>query len=302
MSPLWTVAEVVAATGGRPEGLSDGEISAVSIDSREIVPDALFVAIRGETHDGHDFVGKAIEAALSAVGVGDSVERALLLATLVEATAASYRGGSVEASGETQAEVVDFLWDRVSALLDEHGFTPQVARAAVGGSTTVMGAVRRALLLSSLMGSEGFSDLMALYKRAANLAAPALAVQAATPNAALWAGSGVGVAGIDPDLFEADQEGPLYQALPAAQDGVDGLLAAVMAQVDPLDPVTRPDIELTGLEASLAQVIALKAPLDAFLDGVLVMADDDKLKRNRLALLAGVVAPLRRLGALEFLE
>jgi len=240
--------------------------------------------------------------ALALVRVSAAAGWPVPLATLVEATAASYRGGSVEASGETQAEVVDFLWDRVSALLDEHGFTPQVARAAVGGSTTVMGAVRRALLLSSLMGSEGFSDLMALYKRAANLAAPALAVQAATPNAALWAGSGVGVAGIDPDLFEADQEGPLYQALPAAQDGVDGLLAAVMAQVDPLDPVTRPDIELTGLEASLAQVIALKAPLDAFLDGVLVMADDDKLKRNRLALLAGVVAPLRRLGALEFLE
>ena len=59
MRPLWTVAEVVKATGGRPEGLSDGPISSISIDSREITPEALFVAIRGDTHDGHDFVGKA---------------------------------------------------------------------------------------------------------------------------------------------------------------------------------------------------------------------------------------------------
>ena len=36
MQPLWTVAEAVAATGGRPESLSDGPLHSVSIDSREI--------------------------------------------------------------------------------------------------------------------------------------------------------------------------------------------------------------------------------------------------------------------------
>lgn len=239
--------------------------------------------------------------ALAVVRVSAAAGWAVPLTTLVEATAAAYRGGTVEADSDTQAEVVDFLWDRVGALLDDHGFTPQVARAAVGGSVTVMGAVRRALLQRSLMDSEGFTDLMALYKRAANLAAPALAVQAATPNAALWAGGVEAPTGIDPDLFAAPEEQPLYEALPGAQDGVDELLAAVIAQVDAGDPMVHPDVELTGLEAALTKVIALKAPLDAFLDGVLVMAEDEKLRRNRLALLAGVVAPLRRLGALELL-
>jgi len=69
---LWTVAEVVKATGGRPEGLSDGPIASVSIDSREIEPEALFVAIRGETHDGHDFVGKALEAGAAAAIVSEA--------------------------------------------------------------------------------------------------------------------------------------------------------------------------------------------------------------------------------------
>lgn len=223
------------------------------------------------------------------------------LTALVEATAASYRGGSVEVGAETQADVVDFLWDRVGALLDEHGFAPQVARAALGGSATVMGAVRRVLLLRSLMDRDGFADLMALYRRAANLAAPALAVQAASPHAALWSGQAAEGSGIDTELFDAEQERPLYDALPAARDGVDGLLAAVMSQVEPLDPAAAPTVELADLDAPLAQVIALKAPLDAFLDGVLVMAEDEALRRNRLALLAGVVSPLRRLGALEFL-
>ncbi|HEY9010366.1 MAG TPA: UDP-N-acetylmuramoyl-tripeptide--D-alanyl-D-alanine ligase [Devosia sp.] len=72
MRPLWTVAEVVAATGGRPEGLLDGPISSVSIDSREIQPEALFVAIKGDTHDGHDFVGKALEAGAAAALVSEA--------------------------------------------------------------------------------------------------------------------------------------------------------------------------------------------------------------------------------------
>ncbi|WP_417310938.1 UDP-N-acetylmuramoyl-tripeptide--D-alanyl-D-alanine ligase [Devosia sp.] len=72
MRPLWTVAEVVKATGGRPEGISDGPLGSVSIDSREIAPEALFVAIKGDTHDGHQFVGKALEAGASAALVSEA--------------------------------------------------------------------------------------------------------------------------------------------------------------------------------------------------------------------------------------
>jgi len=76
MRPLWTVAEVVKATGGRPEGLSDGPISSISIDSRDIAPEALFVAIRGDVHDGHDFVGKALEAGATAALVSEAYHAA----------------------------------------------------------------------------------------------------------------------------------------------------------------------------------------------------------------------------------
>jgi UDP-N-acetylmuramoyl-tripeptide--D-alanyl-D-alanine ligase len=71
MQPLWTVAEVLAATGGRAHELSEGPLNSVSIDSREIEPAALFVAIKGETHDGHDFVGKAIAAGAAAAIVSE---------------------------------------------------------------------------------------------------------------------------------------------------------------------------------------------------------------------------------------
>ncbi len=71
MQPLWTVAEAVAATGGRPERLSDGPLSGVSIDSREIAHEALFVAIKGDTLDGHDYVEAALAAGASAALVSE---------------------------------------------------------------------------------------------------------------------------------------------------------------------------------------------------------------------------------------
>lgn len=72
MTSLWTVAEAVAATGGRAEKLADGDLSSVSIDSREIEPGALFVAIKGDKLDGHDYVKTALEAGAGAALVSSA--------------------------------------------------------------------------------------------------------------------------------------------------------------------------------------------------------------------------------------
>ena len=41
-------------------GLPDLQISALTADSRQVTPGALFVAIRGGTLDGHHFIGDAV--------------------------------------------------------------------------------------------------------------------------------------------------------------------------------------------------------------------------------------------------
>ncbi|KAA2214736.1 UDP-N-acetylmuramoyl-tripeptide--D-alanyl-D-alanine ligase [Teichococcus oryzae] len=56
-APLWTAAELRDATGGRcPDGIA---IHSVGIDSRNVVPGELFVALR-DARDGHDFVADAL--------------------------------------------------------------------------------------------------------------------------------------------------------------------------------------------------------------------------------------------------
>lgn len=66
MTALYSVAEIVSATGGEAVSVQVDSINSISIDSREIIPGALFVAIKGDNFDGHDFVRKAIEAGAAA--------------------------------------------------------------------------------------------------------------------------------------------------------------------------------------------------------------------------------------------
>ena len=57
VTPLWTSAEIEAATGGRASAPFD--VSGVTFDSREAGPGDLFVAMPGTVSDGHDFVDQA---------------------------------------------------------------------------------------------------------------------------------------------------------------------------------------------------------------------------------------------------
>ena len=56
-----TAGDVTAATGGRlMRGDARQPIEGISIDSRAVAPGDLFIAIRGERFDGHDFVADAL--------------------------------------------------------------------------------------------------------------------------------------------------------------------------------------------------------------------------------------------------
>ncbi|TXN19301.1 UDP-N-acetylmuramoylalanyl-D-glutamyl-2, 6-diaminopimelate--D-alanyl-D-alanine ligase, partial [Methylobacterium sp. WL93] len=64
--PLWTAAELEAATGGTLQG-ERGAVTGASIDTRTLQPGDLFFAIRGEARDGHDFVRAALDKGAGAV-------------------------------------------------------------------------------------------------------------------------------------------------------------------------------------------------------------------------------------------
>ncbi|MXO58031.1 UDP-N-acetylmuramoyl-tripeptide--D-alanyl-D-alanine ligase [Altererythrobacter salegens] len=69
---LWTAAEIADATGGTASG--PFQVSGVEMDSRDVRPGDLFVALKGEAMDGHKFVDKAIANGAAAVLVEHPVD------------------------------------------------------------------------------------------------------------------------------------------------------------------------------------------------------------------------------------
>jgi UDP-N-acetylmuramoyl-tripeptide--D-alanyl-D-alanine ligase len=71
MTDLWTPAALESATGGTLHG-APRPIGGASIDTRTLQPGDLFLAIRGEARDGHDFVRAALDKGAGAAVVAQS--------------------------------------------------------------------------------------------------------------------------------------------------------------------------------------------------------------------------------------
>ena len=85
MSALWTSDEAVAATLGQASAAFSA--TGLSIDTRTLKPGDLFVALKGDARDGHDFVDAALKAKASAALVShrpDGVDDALLTVAHVQ--------------------------------------------------------------------------------------------------------------------------------------------------------------------------------------------------------------------------
>ncbi len=206
------------------------------------------------------------------------------LDTLVQTAASAYDGGKTTVSDETVQGVVAFIWDRVTGLLEQEGVPAPLVRAVTADNPAVITAARRAYLLQALSRESEFESLLQLYKRATNLAKQ---LDKKTE--------------VNPKRFDSPYESPLYEAIPGAKAALGTLLEAVQQELPAWDLGSGPERELRALPG-LADILALKPPLDAFLDNVHVMVENEAVRRNRLALLASVSDSLRELGRLEVLE
>jgi UDP-N-acetylmuramoyl-tripeptide--D-alanyl-D-alanine ligase len=57
---MFTIDEIMQATGGNVHGSRGNQVSGVSTDSRTVQPGELFIPLRGERFDGHDYLDAAI--------------------------------------------------------------------------------------------------------------------------------------------------------------------------------------------------------------------------------------------------
>jgi len=73
-APLWTSAAMAGAMRASINGALPDAVTGLSIDSRTIAPGEAYFAIKGEVHDGHDFVAAALKAG-AALAVVETAQR-----------------------------------------------------------------------------------------------------------------------------------------------------------------------------------------------------------------------------------
>ena len=135
--PLWTAAEAEAATQGAASGWR--AVTGVSIDTREIAPGEMFVALAGEHRDGHAFVADALARGAGAAMVTHRPEGVAPDAPLlvVGDTLEGLRGLAAAARARTAARVIAVtgslgkttVKEMLRAMLAAQGRTHAAARS-----------------------------------------------------------------------------------------------------------------------------------------------------------------------------
>ncbi|MEN3213015.1 glycine--tRNA ligase subunit beta [Methylorubrum populi] len=181
------------------------------------------------------------------------------------------------AGTERTADLLAFFADRLKVYLRDQGARHDLIDAvfALPGQDDLLLVVRRVEALGAFLATDDGKNLLAGYKRAANI----LRIEEkkdgraydAAPDAAL-AASG------------EPEERALAEALTATREEAS---AAVAAE------------DFSGAMRALSR---LRAPVDAFFEKVTVNADDPALRRNRLLLLNALRAATREVAEFSRIE
>jgi glycyl-tRNA synthetase beta chain len=168
------------------------------------------------------------------------------------------------AHGQAQAEVGFFIHERLIGYLREQGYGAKEVDAVVELRPDRWGELpKRLAAVRAFATLPEAASLAAANKRVGNI---------------LKKADGVVQPGVDPALLKEPAEAALHAAVQQVQPEADAAF------------------ERGDYAASLQALAALKVPVDAFFDAVMVNADDPRLRANRLGLLAQLHAAMNRVA------
>jgi glycyl-tRNA synthetase beta chain len=182
---------------------------------------------------------------------------------LVAAAFAAFPAGKVT---DAHAELETFVFERLHGYLADQGYTTNEIEAVLS-----LRPVRLALIPKQLAAVRAF---------------------AALPEAKPLAAANKRIGNI---LRKAEGEWTDADAAVLVEPAEQALLAAYQAAVPRFDAL----FDAQDYAGALQSLAPLKTPVDAFFDGVMVMADDAKLRENRLALLSDLRRLMNRVADLS---
>ena len=176
---------------------------------------------------------------------------------------------------DTVNELAVFIVDRLKVVMRERGVSHDVIDAIVryAEEDDILLSVARATALQSFLKSDDGANLLAGYKRAANI----LKVEEKKDGKTF-------ISEVSEKLLSEPAEKALFAALASARATIT------------------PALEKEDFAAAMQQMAALRVPVDAFFDAVKVNADDKQVRENRLNLLASLRATLHQVADFSRIE
>ncbi|SDT98856.1 glycine--tRNA ligase subunit beta [Desulfobacula phenolica] len=157
---------------------------------------------------------------------------------------------------ETALKIKDFFKNRMINILTDMGFSKEAVNSALWASfDNIPDVVLRVRALDSLRKEPDFEPLSITFKRVGNI----LKKTAGTEDVS-----------VDQNLFEDPSESALFSATNEVSQLVNDL------------------IQEGNYDTALSHIATLRPKVDSFFDDVMVMAEDTKLRQNRIALLSSV--------------
>jgi len=168
------------------------------------------------------------------------------------------------------AQLSDFVWGRAQSLFEDMKYAVDEVRSVrVGALKNFPNAFLRLAALRAVRRDPAFDSLAAAFKRASNL---------------LKQAKGDDGGSVERAQLREQADFDLYDALVAAEGAAN-------------DRIVRGDFE-----GGLKTLVSVKPHLDQFFDKVMVMVEDEPLRRQRLALLSKLVRAFRRVADLSEIQ
>jgi glycyl-tRNA synthetase beta subunit len=169
-----------------------------------------------------------------------------------------------------------FILERLAKALADDGIGRDIVEAVLPTSRDFLDLRARAEALQRFRAGEAWEDLVTVYTRPANLAKKLPAGSAAAPTDALG--------GLQPSLFQVEAEralmGEWWQA--AGEAGIA--------------------VEKRDYMKALVTLARLRPFVDKYFDDVLVMAEDEAVRINRLRQLAAIAGSVKKVAHLEYVQ
>jgi glycyl-tRNA synthetase beta chain len=197
--------------------------------------------------------------------------------------------GEVHRLDRNAEEILDFFADRLKVQQREAGVRHDLIDAvfALGGEDDLVRLLARVRALQAFVETSEGTDLLAGYKRAANILKKEGWPSAAAAEGEPARGGGrvrdINIAQPWPADVPAEIEHPKNKELSYTPEKEE---ARLIEALDSAEPRARAAVEAEDFEGAMAALASLRAPVDAFFDKVTVNDPDRDKRAARLDLLA----------------